>query len=154
MEFVKQIMQNKPLETLFGNHANQASKQKLAITSSNSATSEENRKRIDRLFLNFAAMYGQVWRSQFKSDSFLDFAKEEWQKGLMGFKETILELAVDVCRDTREFPPTLPQFIDFCKQAFKRDIFFKREELPKINNFEVGEAHLVQIRKMLNMKAN
>lgn len=51
-------------------------------TSSTLAPTEEGRKRIDRLFLRFAAMYGQVWRSQFKSDEFLVFVKGEWQQGL------------------------------------------------------------------------
>lgn len=96
-------------------------------------------------------MYGQLWRSQFKSDAFLALAKNEWQKGVGGFTENIMELAIDLCRNTRELPPTLPQFIDFCKKLSKVDVFSKPRELPEITSFEVGEAHLLDIKRLLNI---
>lgn len=100
-------------------------------TSSNLAPTEEGRKRIDRLFLRFAAMYGQVWRSQFKSDEFLVFVKGEWQQGLLTYADNILDLAIDLCRKNKELPPTLPQFIDFCKNCSKRSSFLYLMKLPK-----------------------
>lgn len=123
-------------------------------TSSNSAPTEEHRKRIDRLFLRFAAMYGPIWRSQFKSDEYLDFVKREWQAGLFGYAETILELAIEVCRKNKELPPTLPQFIDFCKNCSKKNSFFVRDESPKNNNPEVAKTHLLKMKQILNMKVN
>ncbi len=123
-------------------------------TTFTSEISDETRKRVDRLFLKFAAMYGQLWRSQFKNDAFLALAKSEWQKGLAGFTEDIFELAIDMCRNTRELPPTLPQFIDFCKKLSKRDVFSKPRELPEITSFEVGEAHLLDIKKLLNISTS
>lgn len=115
---------------------------------------EESRKRIDRLFLRFAAMYGPVWRSQFKSDEFLAFVKGEWQQGLSGYEDKALELAIEFCRKTKELPPTLPQFIEFCKNCCKRSTFFVREELPKSHNPEVAKTHLLKIKQLLNMKIN
>ncbi|WP_392536728.1 Vir protein [Legionella sp. 227] len=126
----------------------------MTATSSNSAPTEEHHKRIDRLFLRFAAMYGQVWRSQFKSDEFLVFVKGEWQQGLLGYADNILELAIELCRKNKELPPTLPQFIDFCKNCSKKSSFFIPDESPKNNNPEVAKTHLQKIKQILNMKVN
>ncbi|HBD9275127.1 TPA: Vir protein [Legionella pneumophila] len=123
-------------------------------TSSTLAPTEEGRKRIDRLFLRFAAMYGQVWRSQFKSDEFLVFVKGEWQQGLLAYADHVLELAIDLCRKNKELPPTLPQFIDFCKNCSKRSSFFVPDEDPKNNNPEVAKTHLLKMKHILNMKVN
>jgi hypothetical protein len=115
---------------------------------------EENHKRIDRLFLRFAAMYGQVWRSQFKNDDFLVFVKDEWQQGLLGYADHVLELAIELCRKNKELPPTLPQFIDFCKNCSKRCSFYVPDESPKNNNPEVAKTHLLKIKQILNMNVN
>lgn len=76
-------------------------------------------------------MYGQVWRSQFKSDEFLVFVKGEWQQGLFTYADNILDMAIDLCRKNKELPPTLPQFIDFCKNCSKRSSFLYLMQLPK-----------------------
>lgn len=99
-------------------------------------------------------MYGPIWRSQFKSDEYLDFVKREWQEGLLGYAETILELAIDVCRKNKELPPTLPQFIDFCKNCSRNGSFFVPDRSHKNNNAEVAKAHLIKIKQILNMKIN
>ncbi|HHG8525200.1 TPA: Vir protein [Legionella pneumophila] len=123
-------------------------------TSSTLAPTEEGRKRIDRLFLRFAAMYGQVWRSQFKSDQFLVFVKGEWQQGLFTYADNILDMAIDLCRKNKELPPTLPQFIDFCKNCSKRSSFFVPDAAPKNNNPEVAKTQLLKMKHILNMKVN
>ncbi|HBD7398703.1 TPA: Vir protein [Legionella pneumophila] len=99
-------------------------------------------------------MYGQVWRSQFKSDEFLVFAKGEWQQGLLAYADNTLELAIELCQKNRELPPTLPQFIDFCKKCSKRDSFHVPREYSKNNNPEIAETHLQKIKQILNMKIN
>lgn len=155
MQSVKQIIGNNPIKTVSGNHVNQDLRKKpLTTTSSISVPSEDSRKRIDRLFLRFAAMYGQVWRSQFKSDEFLVFVKGEWQEGLFSYEDKVLELAIEVCRKNKELPPTLPQFIDFCKNCSKRNSFYVPDRSPKNNNPEVAKTHLLKIKAILNMKVN
>jgi hypothetical protein len=99
-------------------------------------------------------MYGQVWRSQFKSDEFLVFVKGEWQQGLLGYADNVLELAIELCRKNKELPPTLPQFIDFCKHCSKRGSFFVPDETPKNNNPEVAKTHLLKMKQILNMNVN
>ncbi|WP_131775031.1 replication protein P [Legionella anisa] len=118
----------------------------------NLAATELQRKRIDRLFLRFAAMYGQVWRSQFKSDEYLSFTKGEWLEGLVGYEDKVLDAAVQLCRHKKEFPPTLPQFIDFCEQSTNKNKFFKADNSTKHQNPELAKAYLQKIKQILNIK--
>lgn len=117
--------------------------------------SERNVKRIDRLFLRFAAFYGHVWRSLFKSDEFLTFTKKEWQQGLIDFEDNLLEKAADVCRANQGYPPALPLFIDICKSL-------KNSVVPTLNEKqvkssvtaitpEIAEENLRKIKAILRM---
>ncbi|HAU1408744.1 TPA: Vir protein [Legionella pneumophila] len=81
-------------------------------------------KRIDLLFSKFAAFYGHVWRSQFKEEVFLRFAKKEWQEALGEFTDAVITKAILNCRDFYELPPTLPQMLQFCRQIRKRERFY------------------------------
>ncbi len=119
-----------------------------------SQPSETNSKRIDRLFLIFSAFYGQLWRSQFKNEDFLVFMKNEWHLGLLQFADDHIEEAVKKCRNIKEFPPTLPHFIDLCKSAKNVYEFhnLKKEPCDKANP-EVAFHHLAKIKAMLQMKS-
>ncbi len=81
-------------------------------------------KRIENLFTRFAVFYGHLWRSQFKSEGFLEFAKKEWLEGLNPFDDAVLNQAILECRDHYEMPPTLPQMIIFCRDIKRRNSFF------------------------------
>lgn len=93
--------------------------------SSNSSVIRKTDKCIDLLFSKFAAFYGHVWRSQFKDDVFLKFAKKEWQEGLMKFTEETINKAINTCREQSDMPPTLPQMIGLCRNHEKRIRIFK-----------------------------
>lgn len=121
---------------------------KKKAMSSNSQATEAARKRIDRLFLIFSAFYGQLWRSQFKSDEFLAFMKNEWVLALHDIEEQYMSDAVNQCRQGKEFPPTLPQFIDLCRHAKKRHAFRKKAEYPK-GNPDVAHQHLARMKALL-----
>lgn len=71
---------------------------------------------IDLLFSKFAAFYGHVWRSQFKDENFLKFAKKEWQEALKDFNEAVITKAILSCLEFYEMPPTLPQMRQSCRQ--------------------------------------
>ena len=86
------------------------------------------------MFSKFAAWYGHVWRSQFKDESFFNFAKKEWQEGLNRFDDRILEQAVLNCRDACEFPPTLPQIIKCCREIINNNNYF-------VANYDYKPAH-------------
>lgn len=91
--------------------------------SSHSSDTSKEQKRIDLLFSKFAAFYGHIWRSQFKDEQFLKFAKKEWIEGLIGFTDAVVHEAIIGCRDHYEMPPSLPQMINYCKQINKRKQF-------------------------------
>lgn len=76
------------------------------------------------LFSRFAAFYGHVWRSQFKDDVFLRFAKEEWLDALSQFSDVILDKSILQCRDFYELPPTLPQLLRCCREIKKQMSFY------------------------------
>ena len=88
--------------------------------SSSSRDSSKAEKRIDLLFSRCAAFYGHIWRSQFKDEVFLKFAKKEWQEALSEFTDEVLTKAVLNCREFYEMPPTLPQMRQCCRQIKKQ----------------------------------
>ena len=117
-------------------------------TSSTSINVESNSKVVDRLFLKFAAFYGHVWRSQFKNESFLSFAKKEWVDGLKNYDERLIQKIVYYCREHNEFPPTLPAFINLCKQETKRNQFFKFKDYKKADR-ETSTRFISNIKKLI-----
>jgi hypothetical protein len=94
---------------------------------SNSNDLHKDEKRVDLLFSKFAAFYGHVWRSQFKDEVFLKFAKKQWHEGLMNFSEETVNKAIVGCREQFELPPTLPQMIGFCRDYEKGLRVYKAE---------------------------
>lgn len=121
-------------------------------TLSSSQNTPSNRKRIDGLFLKFAAYYGSVWRSQFKQEDFLEFAKREWAKALGEFEDKVIEQATLASLAGRELPPTLPQFIDLCRAAKKRLAFMPPKRCNKPRNLELAYAQLKKMKQILNIK--
>ncbi|MDP3704614.1 MAG: Vir protein [Legionellaceae bacterium] len=101
------------------------------------------------MFSRFAAFYGHVWRSQFKHEEFLAFAKKEWQEGLCRFSDDVLEQAIITCRDFCEMPPTLPQVITHCRQIKKRNAFYVAGNDYTPAKPEIIQQYLRQCKDML-----
>jgi hypothetical protein len=106
-------------------------------------------KRIENLFTRFAVFYGHLWRSQFKSEGFLEFAKKEWTEGLGQFSDEVLNQAILGCRDHCEMPPSLPQMIGFCRDIKKRTAFYIVDETHKPANNAVVEENIRQCKAYL-----
>lgn len=107
---------------------------------------------MNRLFLKFAASYGHTWRSLYKSDTCLQFTKQEWSKRLSTFDDITLDAAFDQCMDVCMYPPTLPHFIEQCKSIKKRALENQpKPEIPQPSSLEVAETYLQKIRSLLNM---
>ena len=115
---------------------------------------ERHRKCIDRLFLTFSAYYGQVWRSQFKSDEFLTFAKNTWVEALMAFEEKHIEEATKLCRNKKDFPPTIPQFVDMCNLFKNKNNGLEPKERYQKAKPEVAQYNMQKIRQRLGMPAS
>jgi hypothetical protein len=109
-------------------------------------------KRVERLFLRFSAMYGHVWRSIYKTDESLSYTKKTWADELMRFEDKSLEHALRACMQACSFPPTLPQFIEFCKSHQKSDGFFQSKDELKKPEPAIAKMHLEKIKSILNMK--
>jgi hypothetical protein len=88
--------------------------------SSTSVITENDRKRIERLFLRFAAIYGHVWKSMYKSEQLLEVTKEEWAINLKPFNNQMVKEVLLDCTQHLKHPPTLPQFISKCRAIEKR----------------------------------
>ncbi len=114
---------------------------------------ENQRKRIDSLFLRLAAIYGHVWRSLYKSEEFLAFTKSEWSLALAKFDDSIvLDKALMNCLTNWEYPPTLPQYIECCKACSKQGQYEKYNLNSNPSSPEVAQMHLNKIKVILNIR--
>ena len=117
--------------------------------SSSSSNTFKAERRIDLLFSKFAAFYGHIWRSQFKDEVFLRFAKKEWQEALSEFSDEMLTTAILKCRDFYELPPTLPQMLQSCREI-KRQSFVQVVEAHYVPpNREIVESCLQRCKEIL-----
>lgn len=120
-------------------------------TSSHSSGAKPASRRIDLLFSKFAAFYGHIWRSQFKDEGFLGFAKKEWQEALSEFPDAVLTQAILGCREFYEMPPTLPQMVMSCRQIKKQQQALIMEE--KVGRqpatLETVNLHMNRCRELL-----
>src|SRR5690242_19560243 len=110
MKHIGSLINTNPQETHLGTPVKKTMNPKEP-TSSISREINPKSKLIETLFSKFAAFYGHIWRSQFKSEAFLEYAKKEWQDGLNGFSENTINKAIIQCRDFYELPPSFPQMI-------------------------------------------
>ncbi|HBD9221515.1 TPA: Vir protein [Legionella pneumophila] len=101
------------------------------------------------MFTRFAVFYGHLWRSQFKSDGFLEFAKKEWSEGIEPFSDEILNQAIFMCRDYCDMPPSLPQMIGFCRGIKKRSSFYVANKGHRPATKAVVEEHIKQCKAYL-----
>lgn len=84
----------------------------------------------------------------------MKYAKAVWHEGLKAFEDDIVDLATATCRETKELPPTLPQFIDICRTIKKRNSCYQEEPCTKTKTKAVARANIIAIRRLLNMPTN
>lgn len=153
MRSVAQILKTQPLiHSGTQNQQTQQSTVKMNVNQTTSSTcnaTDSNKKRIENLFTRFAVFYGHLWRSQFKSDGFLEFAKKEWLDGLTRFSDEVLNQAIIECRDHCEMPPTLPQMIRSCRDIKKRTTFCVAPKEFAHASTEVGKTNIKQCKAFL-----
>lgn len=74
---------------------------------------------IERLFSRLAALYGSSFGRQWEGTNLVD-VKAVWAEKLGGFTAPQIGAALKGC-DDRQYPPNLPEFIDMCRIAAKRE---------------------------------
>ena len=148
MQPLRKILEMNPQKICSGSPASQTTKSPQT-TSSNSSDANHQSKRMDLMFSRFAAFYGHVWRSQFKNEGFLEFAKKEWAEPLSQFSDEVLNKAIITCRDYCEMPPTLAQVINHCRQIKKRNEFYQFDPDFVPAKAEVVLSNLQQCKDIL-----
>lgn len=127
----------------------QQASQRLNASKQMSSACNVTDKRIENLFTRFAVFYGHLWRSQFKSDGFLEFAKKEWSEGLKQVSDEILIQAILACRDHCDMPPSLPQMIGLCRDIKRRNTFYVAGKAHQPASKAVVEEHIRQCKAYL-----
>ena len=124
------------------------SHQKATLSPSSDEGRRENR-RIDVLFSKFAAFYGHIWRSQFKDEGFLGFAKKEWREALHEFSDEVLIKAIRNCSEFYVMPPTLSQMVQCCQKLKKCSMPLWESTTHVPASREIAEFHLQRCKAIL-----
>ena len=72
------------------------------------------------MFSRLGAIYGHLWLSLYQNERLLAFAKKEWSEGLQEFDNTTVKEVLLTYREKSAYPPTLPKFIESCKNIKRR----------------------------------
>lgn len=119
-------------------------------TSSTSVKTEAHDKRIDTLFIRLGAIYGHIWWSNYQNENALSVAKKEWSDTLRRFNNQILKEVLLSIRERNVFPPSLPQFFEYCMATFKRHEPYRvnREPIQPASS-DIATKHLNALLRFL-----
>ncbi|KTC76185.1 Legionella vir region protein [Legionella birminghamensis] len=116
-----------------------------------SQTSSTYDLRIDILFTRLGAIYGQLWWNNYRNEELLLLAKQEWSEGLKRFDNQIFKDVLVVYREQKNYPPSLPQFVESCRAAQARRVpppeRMREERRP--SSLETAKLHLAAMKQML-----
>ncbi|WP_240776303.1 replication protein P [Nitrincola alkalilacustris] len=73
--------------------------------------SVETKAHVNMIFARFMAIYGHKFKSCFETENEIRIAKREWALSLAGFSESELVLAVNRCKETLAWMPTISEFL-------------------------------------------
>lgn len=68
------------------------------------------------IFARFMAIYGHKFKSCFETEDEIRIAKREWALSLSGFSEAQLVAAVDRCKETLAWMPSISEFLAIIDQ--------------------------------------
>ncbi|CAM3140999.1 Vir protein [Legionella anisa] len=149
MRSIAQVLEQPMIPSGMKTQKTQPAPERMNTSKPTSSACNVTDKRIENLFTRFAVFYGHLWRSQFKSDGFLEFAKKEWSEGLGQFSDEILNQAILACRDHCDMPPSLPQMIGFCRDIKRRNTFYVAGEEHQPASQAVVEENIRQCKAYL-----
>ncbi|WP_243633705.1 replication protein P [Motiliproteus coralliicola] len=78
----------------------------------------ETKQLVNMLFVRLMTIYGHKFKSLFQDESELRVAKREWALSLRGYTERDIVEAIDRCKESFVWPPTIAEFL----QLLKRDL--------------------------------
>jgi hypothetical protein len=94
-----------------------------AFSQGSMSDSSEKETATKRLFMLFHGYYGNLFLSKYATgeldldgkDRGIKSARQVWQSGLAKFDVATVVAAAERCKQAhKEFPPSLPQFVDLC----------------------------------------
>jgi hypothetical protein len=71
----------------------------------------ETKALVNMLFARFMAIYGHKFKSCFETQDEIRIAKREWALSLRGYGERELVPAIDQCKETLAWMPTISEFL-------------------------------------------
>lgn len=78
------------------------------------------------------------------------FSKKEWSETIKPFDNQILKEALQTLREKKDFPPTLPQFFDCCKDIQNRRVPAAEKPEPyKPSSPDVAKKYIDAMLKKL-----
>lgn len=106
--------------------------------------------RIDILFTRLGAIYGQLWWNNYRTEDLLLLAKQEWSEGLKRFDSQIFKDVLVIYREQKNYPPSLPQFVESCRAMHARRIPNPARNEGRASSLDVAEQHIAAMKKILN----
>lgn len=82
----------------------------------NSRISNETKTLVNMIFARFMAIYGHKFKSCFETEDELRIAKREWALSLRGYGERELVAAVNRCKETLAWTPTISEFLEVLRE--------------------------------------
>jgi predicted glycoside hydrolase/deacetylase ChbG (UPF0249 family) len=108
---------------------------------------------IERLFLRFSAMYGNLWVQRWK-DVPMDVVKAEWTAELERFSLEMIRKALDHCTAHNTLPPTLPEFSQICRQFRGGAAQAPFRDVPKLTVDDAeAKAKIAELLKSMRAKS-
>ncbi|WP_249263595.1 replication protein P [Neptunomonas phycophila] len=97
------------------------SKTPIGSESQASATPEvislETKAMVNMIFARFMAIYGHKFKSCFETQDEIRIAKREWALSLTSYDESQLVRAVDRCKETLAWMPTVSEFLKILEEV-------------------------------------
>lgn len=78
--------------------------------------SNETKTLINMIFARFMAIYGHKFKSCFETQDEIRIAKREWALSLRGYGEAELVAAIDRCKETLAWMPTISEFLSILNE--------------------------------------
>ncbi|MET3998611.1 replication protein P [Marinobacterium sp. MBR-109] len=78
--------------------------------------SAETKTLVNMIFARFMAIYGHKFKSCFETEDELRIAKREWALSLRGYGESELVAAVNRCKETLAWMPTISEFLALLRE--------------------------------------
>ncbi|MGB1173095.1 MAG: replication protein P [Marinobacterium sp.] len=79
--------------------------------------SQETKAMVNMVFARFMAIYGHKFKSAFETEQEIMIAKREWAMSISGYGENELVSAINRCKETLAWMPSISEFLGLLKEV-------------------------------------